>query len=134
MFMRYPKRIKAGSKVGQMVMNVDMAPTMLELGGGSTPAEVQGRSITPLFKGSVKNWRTSFLSEYFEEPQQKRTPSWQAVRNPQWKYIHYTELEGMDELYDLKKDAGEMKNLIHDAPAQLSGLKKDLDKYNQTIR
>ena len=40
----------------------------------------------------------------------------------------------MDELYDLKKDAGEMKNLIHDAAAQLSSLKKDLDKYNQTIR
>src|SRR5437660_6917975 len=134
MFMRYPKRIKAGSKIGQMVMNVDMAPTMLELGGASTPADVQGRSITPLFKGSVKNWRTSFLSEYFEEPQQKRTPSWQAVRNRQWKYIHYTELEGMDELYDLKKDAGEMKNLIHDAPAQLSALKKDLGQYNQTIR
>ena len=134
MFMRYPKRIKAGSKIGQMVLNVDMAPTMLELGGVSAPAEVQGRSITALFKGPVKNWRTSFLSEYFEEPQQRRTPSWQAVRNPQWKYIHYTELEGMDELYDLKKDAGEMKNLIHDAAATLSGLKRDLDKYNQAIR
>jgi arylsulfatase A-like enzyme len=134
MFMRYPKRIQAGSKIGQVVMNVDMAPTMLELGGGSTPADVQGRSITPLFKGGVKNWRNAFLSEYFEEPQQKRTPSWQAVRNPQWKYIHYTELKGMDELYDLKKDAGEMKNLIHDAPAPLSGLRKDLEKYNQTIR
>jgi N-acetylglucosamine-6-sulfatase len=86
--------------------------------------------ITPLFKGSVKNWRTSFLSEYFGEPQEKRTPSWQAVRNEQWKYIHYTELEGMDELYDLKKDPGEMKNLIHDAPGPLSGLQKDLDRYN----
>ena len=84
MFMRYPKRIKAGSKIAQMVMNVDMAPTMLELAGVAAPAEVQGRSIVPLFKGGVKNWRTSFLSEYFEEPQQKRTPSWQAVRNDQW--------------------------------------------------
>ena len=134
MFMRYPKRIKAGSKIGQMVMNVDMAPTMLELAGVSAPAEVQGRSIVPLFKGSVKNWRTSFLSEYFEEPQQKRTPSWQAMRNDQWKYIRYTELEGMDELYDIRKDNGELKNLIHDAPSALAALKKDLDKYNQTIR
>jgi len=134
LFMRYPKRIKAGSKISQMVMNVDMAPTMLELGGASTPADVQGRSVAPLFKGSVRNWRTSFLSEYFEEPQQKRTPSWQAVRNQQWKYVHYTGLEGMDELYDLKKDAGEMKNLINDAPGPLAGLKKELDKYNQIIR
>jgi len=134
MFMRYPKRIKAGSKINQMVMNVDMAPTMLELGGAPALADAQGRSITPLFKGGVKNWRTSFLSEYFEEPQQKRTPSWQAVRNDQWKYIHYTGLEGMDELYDVRKDSGEMKNLIHDAPSALAGLKKDLDKYNETIR
>jgi len=135
MLMRYPKRIKAGSKIHQMVMNVDMAPTMLELGGGTAPAEVQGRSIVPLLKGgSVKGWRTSFLSEYFEEPQQKRTPSWQAVRNDQWKYIHYTELQGMDELYDVKKDPGEMKNLIHDAPAVLAALKKDLDQFNQAIR
>src|SRR6266478_3585326 len=132
MLMRYPKRIKSGSKIHQMVMNVDMAPTMLELGGGTAPAEVQGRSIVPLLKGgSVKGWRTSFLSEYFEEPQQKRTPSWQAVRNDQWKYIRYTELQGMDELYDVKKDPGEMKNLIHDAPAVLAVLKKDLDQFNQ---
>ncbi|HTM52226.1 MAG TPA: sulfatase [Bryobacteraceae bacterium] len=134
MFMRYPKRIKAGSKISQIVMNVDMAPTMLELGGAKALPEMQGRSIIPLFKGSVKNWRTSFLSEYFEEPQNKRVPSWQAVRNDQWKYIHYTGLEGMDELYDLKKDSGEMKNLIHDAPGPLSSLKKDLDKYNQQIQ
>ena len=130
MLMRYPKRIKAGSKIHQMVMNVDMAPTMLELGGASTPADVQGRSITPLFKGGVKNWRTSFLSEYFEEPQQKRVPSWQAVRNPQWKYIHYTELEGMDELYDLKNDPYEMKNLISDpsAAGKLKELQAELER------
>ena len=135
MLMRYPKRIKAGSKIHQMVMNVDMAPTMLELGGGTAPAEVQGRSIVPLLKGgSVKGWRTSFLSEYFEEPQQKRTPSWQAVRNDQWKYIRYTALQGMDELYDVKKDPGEMKNLIHDASAVLAALKKDLDQFNEAIR
>ena len=40
----------------------------------------------------------------------------------------------MDELYDLKKDSGEVKNLIHDAPGQLSGLKKELDKYNEIVK
>ena len=96
--------------------------------------DLQGRSIVPLFKGSVKGWRTSFLSEYFEEPQNKRVPSWQAVRNDQWKYVRYTGLEGMDELYDLKKDSGEMKNLVHDAPGPLSALKKELDKYNEIVK
>src|SRR5580704_15965607 len=45
MVMRYPKLIKAGSRVSQMVMNVDMAPTMLTLGGGKFPAELQGHSV-----------------------------------------------------------------------------------------
>ena len=40
---------------------------------------------------------------------------YKAVRNGRWKYIHYLELEGMDELYDLKTDPYEMKNLIQSA-------------------
>src|SRR5262249_10207664 len=68
MLMRYPKRIKAGSKIAQMVLNVDMAPTILELADAPAAADAEGRSVVPLFKGSAKNWRTSFLSEYFEEP------------------------------------------------------------------
>jgi arylsulfatase A-like enzyme len=134
MAMRYPKLIKAGSKVNQLVMNVDMAPTMLTLGGGKLPAELQGHSVLPLFKGQVKNWRTSFLSEYFMEKNFPRVPSWQAVRDDQWKYIHYTELNGADELYNLKKDPYEMQNLVHDAPAVLEEKKGQLDKYNQQIK
>ncbi len=134
MLMRYPRLIKARSKSDAMVMNVDMMPTMLELGGVKTPAEAQGRSVLPLFKGRVKDWRTSFLSEYFMEPNYPRVPSWQAVRNQHWKYIHYTELPGMDELYNLGKDPLEMKNMIQDAPTVLPGMKKDLDEFNQVIR
>jgi arylsulfatase A-like enzyme len=134
MVMRYPKLIRPGSKVGRMVLNVDMAPTMLELAGLKPPADVHGRSILPLLNGTVKEWRTSFLSEYFKEPNYPLVPNWQAVRNEGWKYVHYTELEGMDELYNIAADPGEMKNLIHDAPATLPSIMKDLERYNQTIR
>jgi len=129
MAMRYPKKIKPGMKIDQPILNVDIAPTMLEIGRVAIPAEMQGRSLDPLLKGNTKNWRKSFLSEYFEEPQQRRTPSWQAVRNERWKYIHYTDLEGMDELYDLKADSFEMKNLIHDAPDAVPAMKKELDRF-----
>ena len=63
-----------------------------------------------------------------------RVPNWQSVRNERWKYIHYQDLQGMDELYDLKKDPGEMQNLIHDAPAVLKELQKDLEKLKQETR
>ena len=135
MAMRYPRLIKGGSNVSQMVMNVDMAPTMLTLGGpGKFPAELQGHSVLPLFKGPVKNWRTSFLSEYFMEKSNPRVPSWQAVRDNQWKYIHYPEVNGADELYDLKKDPYEMQNMVHDAGSVLAEKKVQLDKYNQQIK
>ena len=134
MAMRYPKLIKAGTHISQLVMNVDMAPTMLTLGGAKLPGDLQGHSVLPLFKGPVKNWRTSFLSEYFMEQNFPRVPSWQAVRDDQWKYIHYTEVKGADELYNLKKDPYEMQNLVHDAPAVLEEKKAQLDKFNQQVK
>ena len=131
---RYPKLIKAGAKFDQLVLNVDMAPTILELAGVKGPTEIQGKSILPILKGTAKNWRTSFLSEYFTEKNTPRVPNWQAVRDSEWKYIHYTDLEGMDELYNVKSDPGEMKNLIHDAPKIAPAMRKELERYNEIIR
>jgi arylsulfatase A-like enzyme len=68
------------------------------------------------------------------EKSNPRVPSWQAVRDNQWKYIHYPEVNGGDELYDLKKDPYEMQNMVHDAPAVLTEKKQQLDKYNEQIK
>jgi N-acetylglucosamine-6-sulfatase len=114
---RYPKLVRAGSVIDAMVLNVDLAPTFLELGGAANPPKLDGRSLVPLLGGKGKGWRTSLLTEYFAEPQFPRIPSWQAVRTERWKYVHYTELEGMDELYDLRSDPGEMRNRIADRDA-----------------
>ena len=55
---------------------------------------------------------------------------YKAVRTGRWKYIHYLELEGMDELYDLKTDPFEMKNLIHRSSAAkaLAAMKKEMER------
>jgi N-acetylglucosamine-6-sulfatase len=118
LLVRYPKLVKAGTVIHQLVMNIDIAPTLLELGGAKIPANIQGRSFVPLLKGDSTNWRDSMLLEYFEEKNYPRMPSWHAVRTERWKYIRYTELPGMDELYDLQNDPYEMTNLIHDASSQ----------------
>ncbi len=134
LFVRYPKMIKAGTTREQAalnpVLNIDIAPTLLELAGAPIPKEMHGRSLAPLFKGNPKKWRESFLSEYFAEERFPNIASWQAVRTARWKYIHYTELDGADELYDLKTDPGEMKNLIGEPSAQsaLKTMKQELQR------
>jgi N-acetylglucosamine-6-sulfatase len=118
LLMRLPGLIKPGTTIDAPALNVDIAPTILDLAGVAIPEDVQGRSLVPLLRGDSSNWRTSFLSEYFAEPQYGRIPSWQAVRTDRWKYIHYTELDGMDELYDLRSDPHELKNRIDDPSAK----------------
>jgi len=58
------------------------------------------------------------------------TDGYKAVRNERWKYTHYFELEGMDELYDLKSDPYEMKNIIHQPRAAkiLEELKREMQR------
>ncbi|MBL8213254.1 MAG: sulfatase [Bryobacterales bacterium] len=136
MVARFPKLIKPGRRAGEMVLNIDIAPTMLEMAGAKPHPQVQGRSLVPLFKGNAKNWRRSFLCEYFYEKQFPRIAAWEAVRTERWKYIHYFDLSNADELYDLKADPMEMKNVIGESGAQkeLEGLKKELERYRQEIR
>jgi len=117
LLVRYPKFIKAGTTLEPLALNIDIAPTLLDLAGAPIPKSVQGRSLLPLFKDEKAPWRSSILSEYYQEGQ-NRTPDWQAVRTDRWKYIHYPTLEGMDEFYDLKADRYELKNLIKDPAAQ----------------
>lgn len=73
-----------------------------------------------------------FLIEYYLDKVFPRIlrMGYKAVRNNRWKYIHYLELDGMDELYDLKADPYEMKNLIDHpgAAGALAGMKRELDR------
>ena len=132
LFIKYPKLIKPGSKIKQMALNIDIAPTILDLAGAPIPDTMQGRSLVPLLKGQTKNWRKSFLYEYFQEKDfLPGIVTMVGVRTERYKYIHYPELkDDIDELYDLKKDPIEMKNLINDSKYAhiLKDLKKELDR------
>ena len=128
LLIRYPKLIKAGTTLDQIALNIDIAPTFLELANAPVPKAVQGRSLLPLFKGDVADWRKSALHEYFLDGNFSRTPTWQAARNEHWKYIHYVNEKGLDELFDLKNDPYEMKNLISDPKSKeaLAEMKNEL--------
>jgi N-acetylglucosamine-6-sulfatase len=113
LLMRYPKLISQGSKQKQPVLNIDIAPTLYEMAGVNPPVKMHGKSLLSIFKNLDEKFRNGFLAEYFLERVTPLHAEWQAVRTDRWKYIHYTELEGMDELYDLHNDPIEMENVIY---------------------
>jgi N-acetylglucosamine-6-sulfatase len=118
LLIRYPRLIRPGTRLRNYVLNLDRAPTLIEISRANPLPAAKGRSLVPLLEGRARGWRTSFLSEYFEEAGAPRFPSWQAVRGERWKYIRYPNLEGADELYDLASDPYEVRNLIGDPGAQ----------------
>ena len=109
--MRYPPLIKAGSQLPQLLLNVDVAPTVLELADAAAPDPIHGQSFVPALRDPSVPGRDSFLAEYFVEVVGS-VPHWQAVRTKRWKLIHYPTLPGMDEIYDLVADPGEIRNVI----------------------
>jgi len=118
---RYPKRVKAGSRVKNLVLCQDIAPTVLELAGGKPGKHIQGRSLAPLFTGGRRKsgggWRKSFLVEYWAENAYPWliAMTYKAVRTDRHKYIHWVNRgrDGeFDELYDLERDPYELANLI----------------------
>jgi N-acetylglucosamine-6-sulfatase len=118
---RYPKRVRAGSRVKDLVLCQDIAPTVLELAGGKPGRHIQGRSLLPLFtRGSRKSgggWRKSFLIEYWAENAYPWLISmtYKAVRTDRHKYIHWVNRGRngeFDELYDLERDPYEITNVI----------------------
>jgi len=136
LLMRYPRLIRPKTVVDQMVLNIDLAPTLLDLAGAHRPdgaPPIQGRSWKPLLDGSAKEWRRSWLYEYFFEPGFAATPTMQGVRTERWKYVRYPNVRDSDELYDLQSDPGEMRNLAGEPSAkfQLEVMRTELYRLLQ---
>ena len=112
MIMRYPRLIQPGMIREEMVLNVDVAPTLLDLAGVPIPDWMQGQSMRPLLEGREVAWRDAWLYEFYEYPAVHMVPKNRGVRTTRWKYIHYFEEPQAHELYDLTADPGENDNLF----------------------
>lgn len=114
MIIRYPGVATPGSTPSEMVQTIDLASTIVALTGAQDSVVRQGRSLVPVLAGNAPGWRTSVLIEYYNDTVFPRalTMGYQAVRTERYKYINYTSLPGMDELYDLETDPFEMQNLM----------------------
>jgi N-acetylglucosamine-6-sulfatase len=125
-----PGLIKLGTKVTQMVQNIDIAPTVLAAAGIKAPeaARFNGRSFLPLLMGRDVKWRDHLLYEYHWEWNFPATPTTFAIRTDRYKYVYYHGVWDLDGFYDLKTDPIERHNLIR-VPAYaetVAKLKKQL--------
>jgi arylsulfatase A-like enzyme len=141
LMIRYPKRIPAETLKHEMVLNVDIAPTLLDLAGATPPKEMHGASVIPLAEAGDKavKWRDAFLYEYFEFPDiSHNVNKHRGVRTTKWKFIHYYDppfnFNEEYELYDLEKDPEERVNLanrpamqvtVKELKAKMEQLRKD---------
>ena len=100
-----------GSTPSLPVLNIDIAPTLLDLAGVEVPTSMQGRSLVPLLAGELpSDWRTDlFVEHLFEHPE---IPKHEGVRGERFKYARYFEqVPVYEELYDLLEDPLETRNL-----------------------
>ena len=125
MLVRYPRLFGKGQVIDEMVLNIDLAPTFLDLAGVSIPREMQGVSWKALAAGHRPlNWRKSFLAEYFREA--GNTPTLVGVRTADSKLVKYPGHPEWDEAFDLEADPYEIKNLAAN-PAATAKLSAELD-------
>ena len=130
-----PRRSEyAGLRPEAMALNIDIAPTLLDIAGLETPPQMQGRSLLPLLSGPPPaDWRTDFFVEHLMDHVQ--IVKHEGVRGPRFKYARYFELEPMyEELYDLDNDPLETENLVDDPAYQdeLNRMRARTDELRDT--
>ncbi len=111
MMLRYPKRVPAGVVRNEMILDVDIAPTMLDLAGVKTPEHMQGKSIIPLARKADPEFRKEWLYDYYEYPNPENVAAHRGIRTERYKLIHYYKAPEEFEMYDLQTDPKETQNL-----------------------
>lgn len=133
---RWPARIKPGTKSSAISLNIDFAPTFLEAAGLPTPAELQGRSLLPLLVGRTpSDWRTSMYYRYYHDPGDHNTRAHYGVRTRTHKLIYFWK-KNQWELFDLVNDPYELHNLYGEPGMEALAvtLKEELARLKREVR
>ncbi len=118
LIVRWPAEIAADSRRSELALNVDLAPTLLDLAGVPVPADAQGRSLRPLWRDEARrdeagDWRTEFaVLDSYDDP--ARGPAELALRTERWKYVRFRSPRVEELLYDLASDPDETTDLAAD--------------------
>lgn len=134
LLLRYPRSGVRGKVIDQIALNLDLAPTLLDFAGMAVPKEMHGRSWKPLLQGQPDGWRNSFFYCYFFE-RGFTTPTITAVRTETAKLVQYPGHADWTEMFDLRADPYEMKNLARDTSHRelLAQLQADYQRQAEAV-
>jgi arylsulfatase len=127
---------RRGRTLDQLALNIDIAPTIVSAAGVPVPPVMQGQDLSPLYlHRRPPQWRDEFFYEHPTVTSKDRIPSSQAVVRRDWKYIEWPEFD-YRQLFNLKKDPGELRNLAADAAhaAERSRMRDALSAWRQRVR
>ena len=120
---RYPKTVKAGQRFDTIIENVDYAPTMLDFANAKIPKTVQGRSFKSLLETGkeAEDWKKAAYYRYWMHMAHHDNPAHLGMRTKRYKLIYFYGCNYQGgyqtpagwELYDMKEDPHETKNLYH---------------------
>jgi arylsulfatase len=136
---RLPPRSRGATR-DQLALNIDVAPTIVSAAGLPVPDVMQGRDLSALYLGakaaaSTPAWRDEFFYEHPTITSRDRIPSSQGVIRRDWKYVYWPEFD-YEQLFNLKDDAQELRNLADDAAyaGQRAKMRQKLDEWRQRAR
>jgi N-acetylglucosamine-6-sulfatase len=104
--------IRAGSTSGRLVLNNDLAPTFVQVAGGTPPPFVDGRSVLPVWREQATTWRTAIMNER-PAKDGNPIPAYHAAITPRYTYVEYD--TGEKELYDRNSDPYQLHSRHGDA-------------------
>ena len=131
LLVRYPGVVKPGTVHDSMVNHVDLAPTLLAVAGLPIPQDMQGYSLKPILEDKAEKVRDASYYHFYNHGE--RLPEMIGVRTERYKLIHYPGMKGAYqwELFDLKNDPDEMKNLY--TTPEYKAVKAQMTRELQTL-
>lgn len=128
---KWPGKIKPGTRIDEMVQNLDFAPTFLEAANIPVPEDMQGESLMPLLTGDTDQWtRDAVYYHYYEYPSVHMVKRHYGIVTKDYKLVHFYYDVDEWELYDRKNDPLELKNVYHDPEYKETVTKLTEDLYN----